>query len=108
MLAKHYHYHHFIFSISFFITCCLTLVSSYAHSDENNSNEINLSATVQGNSESPKVLYVIPWASPPGPDQTDLFSSSSSSVLERVFSPIDRLEHQRHIHYLEQSYNISQ
>jgi hypothetical protein len=61
--------------------------------------EINLGTTVKGNNELPKVLYIIPWATPPGPGQVDPLVPHSANVFERTFSPLERLEQQRRIRY---------
>jgi len=65
--------------------------------------EINLGATVEGNRELPKILYIIPWATPPGPGQVDPLVPHSANVFERTYAPIERLEQQRRLRYYEES-----
>ena len=60
---------------------------------------INLGTTVQGNKELPKILYIIPWATPPGPGQVDPLVPHSANVFERTFTPLERLEQQRRLRY---------
>jgi len=69
---------------------------------QNELGEINLGTTVEGNSELPKILYIIPWATPPGPGQVDPLVPHSANVFERTYSPIERLEQQRRLRYYEE------
>jgi hypothetical protein len=73
--------------------------SSFALAQDDDLGELNLGTTVQGNNELPKVLYIIPWATPPGPGQVDPLVPHSANVFERTFTPLERLEQQRRIRY---------
>ncbi|MGH1438939.1 MAG: hypothetical protein ACRBBR_02410 [Cellvibrionaceae bacterium] len=64
--------------------------------------EINLGATVEGNRELPKILYIIPWATPPGPGQVDPLVPHSANVFERTYAPIERLEQRRKLRYYDE------
>lgn len=57
---------------------------------------VTLESTVTGNQEQPKVLYIVPWKAPAGPD--DLYQSLDSQLAE-VFNHVERAELQREIHY---------
>lgn len=61
--------------------------------------ELNLGTTVQGNNELPSIIYIVPWATPPGPGQVDPLVPHSANVFERTFSPLERLEQQRRLRY---------
>ncbi|MFT6390158.1 MAG: hypothetical protein ACJAUP_003559 [Cellvibrionaceae bacterium] len=74
----------------------------FVSAQQNELEEINLGATVEGNRELPKVLYIIPWATPPGPGQVDPLVPHSANVFERTYSPIERLEQQRRLRYYEE------
>jgi hypothetical protein len=65
--------------------------------------ELNLGTSVEGNRELPKILYIIPWATPPGPGQVDPLVPHSANVFERTYAPIERLELQRQLRYYEQT-----
>ena len=60
---------------------------------------VNMEATVKGNQEQPKVLYIVPWKAPEGPKA---LYQSVDSQLQAVFSHVDRTEFRRQLHYLEQ------
>lgn len=68
--------------------------------------EINLGATVEGNRELPKILYIIPWATPPGPGQVDPLVPHSANVFERTYAPIERLEQQRRLRYYKEPVDV--
>ena len=57
---------------------------------------ITLRSTVVGNQEQPKVLYIVPWQQPGGPD--DLYRPLQSLVSD-VFEPLDREEFRRELRY---------
>lgn len=49
-----------------------------------------------GNSELPKVLYIVPWKKPlPG----DLSGRPSGGVLDEALAPVDRDVFRRQVHY---------
>ena len=85
-----------MFIIRLVILLCLSL-TAFAQEDELDT--INLGTTVQGNKELPKILYIIPWATPPGPGQVDPLVPHSANVFERTFTPLERLEQQRRLRY---------
>lgn len=60
---------------------------------------IELSSTVTGNQEQPKVLYLVPWQPPQGPE--GLYQPLQGLVQE-VFNPVDRDELRRELRYREQ------
>lgn len=57
---------------------------------------ITLRSTVVGNQEQPKVLYIVPWQQPGGPE--DLYRPLQSLVSD-VFEPVDREEFRRELRY---------
>ena len=82
----------------------LTLVALYPfilYAQGNKLGEINLETRVTGNKELPKILYIIPWATPPEPQQVDLWTPHLVNVFERTFLPVERLEQQRRLHYYQ-------
>jgi hypothetical protein len=85
------------------LMCCLCasllLLSIDVTAQQNSSDELDLSTTIEGNRESPKVLYIIPWAPPQGPGDIDPFSPNDGNMARRIFAPIERLEQQRLIRY---------
>ncbi len=83
---------------------CLLLIMlpAMVFAQENGLGEINLGTTVEGNRELPKILYIIPWATPPGPGQVDPLVPHSANVFERTYSPIERLEQQRRLRYYDE------
>ena len=84
--------------IGLFLFLCSLCVSA----QEEQLGEINLGTTVEGNRELPKILYIIPWATPPGPGQVDPLVPHSANVFERTYSPVERLEQQRRLRYYEE------
>ncbi len=70
---------------------------------QNELEELNIGTTVQGNNELPKILYIIPWATPPGPGQVDPLVPHSANVFERTYAPLERLEQQRRLRYYEEA-----
>lgn len=83
------------------ILLCM-LVSCSVLAQQNELGEINLGTTVEGNRELPKILYIIPWATPPGPGQVDPLVPHADNVFERTYSPIERLEQQRRLRYFDE------
>lgn len=70
---------------------CNTLV---AQDDE----VVTLSATVTGNKEQPKVLYIVPWKQA---QDTSILQRGLESRLGDVFTHVEPSEHNREINYLE-------
>lgn len=87
------------YCLSLFIIAIVTGASSaFAQSGED-LGTLDLETSVQGNKELPKILYIIPWATPPGPGQVDPLVPHSANVFERTFTPLERLEQQRRLRY---------
>lgn len=74
------------------------LYSAVAGADD--SVEITLGDTVVGNQEQPKVLYIVPWQAPDGPEG---FDRNFDSELKALFEPVERDDFRRHLHLLEQT-----
>ncbi len=55
-------------------------------------------ATVTGDREQPKVMYVVPWKKP---DIGDLSGKPMNSLLDEVLAPVDRDEFKREVSYYE-------
>lgn len=55
---------------------------------------ITINATVTGNQEQPKVLYIVPWKQ--AEDKTILYQSLNTR-LETVFGHVERREHLRQL-----------
>lgn len=60
--------------------------------------EVNLSTTVTGNQEQPKVLYIIPWQNA---ERSSALELPLQSALDDVFALVDRDELARDINTLE-------
>lgn len=71
-----------------------TSISVYAQEAE-----VNLSSTVIGNQEQPKVLYIVPWK-PVG--DSELEDQTIESQLGIVFGHVERVELRRELKYTEQ------
>ncbi len=56
---------------------------------------VTLRSTVTGNQEQPKVLYIVPWQQPGGPE--NLYEPMRRA--NDVFNPIDREEFVRELRY---------
>lgn len=59
---------------------------------------IELSTTVTGNQEQPKVLYIVPWQA--AEDNALLYQALSRHTSDAVFGHVERSEHQREIEFL--------
>jgi len=57
------------------------------------------STTIKGNAELPKVLYIVPWQSATA---GDLDGRPVNSLLDEVFTPVDRDVFLRHVDYFGQ------
>ncbi len=60
--------------------------------------DVNLSTTIRGNQEQPKVITIVPWQPPSGPDY---LYRPLGSRLEHIFAPVERSELRRQLHFLE-------
>lgn len=63
---------------------------------------VNLSTTIVGNQEQPKVLYIVPWQAV---DATELESQNIRSQIDIVFGHVERVELRRELNYLEKLNN---
>lgn len=57
---------------------------------------VTLRATVTGNQEQPKVMYIVPWQQP---GSTEFDYEPGSSFAAELFSPLDRDEFVRGLNY---------
>lgn len=74
------------------------LVIGWTHSAVAQKDEVvNISATVTGNQEQPKVLYIVPWKQ--AEDKTILYQQLNTR-LEAVFGHVERREHIRQLELL--------
>lgn len=48
---------------------------------------VNLESTVTGNQEQPKVMYIMPWQAPDGPDS---LYQDFDSQMGSLFDPVER------------------
>lgn len=71
----------------FFIPLC------YAQDKE----VVNLGATITGNQEQPKVLYIVPWKQT---KDNSILEEGLESRLSDVFDHVERTEHRRELHYI--------
>ncbi|MBX2808996.1 MAG: hypothetical protein KTR20_10235 [Cellvibrionaceae bacterium] len=86
--------------VPLFLLLTTLLAISIAQAD--NRDELTLEATVTGNQELPKILYIVPWAQPPGPGQVDPLVPHSGNVFQRTYAPVERVELQRRLRYYSQ------
>lgn len=61
--------------------------------------EVSLGATITGNQEQPKVLYIVPWKQTK--DNT-ILNQGLESRLSDVFDHVDRDEHIRELEYFDE------
>ncbi len=61
---------------------------------------VELSDTITGNQEQPKVLYIVPWKA--ADDNTILYQQLKTRLQRDVFKHIERSEHLREIKYINQ------
>ena len=59
---------------------------------------VSLGATITGNQEQPKVLYIVPWKQT---KDNSILEQGLESRLSDVFDHVDRTEHQREVEYFE-------
>ena len=60
--------------------------------------DITINETVRGNEEQPKVLTIVPWQSPSGPEY---LYRPLNSRLEQLFKPVERAELRRQLHFID-------
>lgn len=73
-----------------------TLISHYVLAQDKE--VVNLGATITGNQEQPKVLYIVPWKQT---QDNSILSKGLESRLSDVFDHVERSEHRREIQYFE-------
>lgn len=56
--------------------------------------EVTLQSTITGNREQPKVLYIVPWQAPDGPES---LRQGFQSDLDELFQSVDRDEFLRQL-----------
>lgn len=61
------------------------------------SSVVTLSATVKGNQEQPKVLYIVPWQA--AQDDQILYQPLNSQT-NRIFGHVERSEHKRELDFI--------
>lgn len=71
------------------------LLATAAHAQDDT---VNLSTTIRGNQEQPKVLYIVPWKAV---DDSELENQTIQSQLDIVFGHVERVELQRELTYLK-------
>ncbi|WP_096085604.1 cell division protein FtsY [Agaribacterium haliotis] len=84
-------------TISFFSAIFVMLLAAPTLAQENDE-VISLSATVTGNKEQPKVLYIVPWKQT---EDNRILEHGLRSYLGDVFDHVEPQEHRREINYLE-------
>jgi len=60
---------------------------------------VDLSTTIVGNREQPKVLYIVPWKAV---NDSELEEQTIQSQLDIVFGHVERIELQRELQFMEQ------
>jgi hypothetical protein len=55
-------------------------------------------ATITGNRELPKVLYIVPWKKP---DPADLGGGAGPNMMDEVLAPVDREVFTRQLQYYD-------
>ncbi|MBX2809602.1 MAG: hypothetical protein KTR20_13335 [Cellvibrionaceae bacterium] len=85
--------------------CTVTAIAQDNTVRGSSDKELTLESTVTGNQELPKILYIVPWAQPPGPGQVDPLVPHSGNVFQRTFAPVERVELQRRLRYYSQQQN---
>lgn len=83
-----------------YLTGFLALTLSSGIAAQEREGVIVLSDTVTGNQEQPKVLYIVPWQE--ANDDTMLNRALITQLQRDLFAHIERPEHQRELHLLEE------
>ena len=81
---------------SFFAISLLLLGSVATSTMAEEEAVVVLRSTVKGNQEQPKVLYIVPWQQPEGPDS---LYQPLESLVNDVFNPVERVEFTRELRY---------
>lgn len=69
-----------------------------AQDDDNNDDVRTLRATITGNREQPKVLYIVPWKN--AKDEAVIPYQPISAQADKLFAHTERSEHRRHLELL--------
>lgn len=69
-------------------------VSAHAQDDE----VVNLSTTITGNQEQPKVLYIVPWKQT---EDNTILEQPLESKFSDVFAHVEREEHSREVEFID-------
>ena len=77
------------------LSCTCASAVTFAQDDDA---VVSLSATVTGNQEQPKVLYVVPWKQT---KDNSILAHGLESRLQDVFDHVEPNEHRRGLTYLE-------
>ena len=59
---------------------------------------VTIDATVTGNQEQPKVLYIVPWKEA---DDNSILTQALDTKVENVFGHVERAEHLRKLEFIE-------
>ena len=60
--------------------------------------DVRIDATVTGNQEQPKVLYIVPWKEA---EDDSILEQPLQTRVRNVFSHVERAEHQRKLEFIE-------
>ncbi len=80
-----------------FATICLGVLSLPGYAQE--TDVVEMSATVTGNQEQPKVIYIVPWQ--PAEDDSILYRPLNSKT-DNVFGHVERSEHKRELKFIKE------
>lgn len=83
---------------SFLVAALLLNLFGSAYVIAQDNEVVNLGATITGNQEQPKVLYIVPWKQTK--DDT-ILSQGLESRLSDVFDHVERSEHKREVEFFE-------
>ena len=75
----------------------LIFISATAAAQNNQSDVVNITDTITGNQEQPKVLYIVPWQA--ADDDTILYQPLKRQISD-TFEHVERSEHRRQIDFL--------
>ena len=74
-------------------------LATMAVSSATSSHVVEMGTRVSGNQEQPKVLYIVPWQAPDGPD---VLYQDISSRIDNLLEPLDRDSFRRELDLREQ------
>jgi len=75
----------------------LWLLAAHSVAQSNEPDVVELSATVTGNQEQPKVIYIVPWKA--AEDDSVLYRPLNSKT-NNIFSHVERSEHKRELKFI--------